>query len=393
MGKLATLDQVAHRIAAEKTAAENMSRAKVALLMGNDARSVFFATLAMRLRYSPCWDIGTAATDGKRLLYNPDFVNELKTAELVGVLAHEVLHCTNSHMTRRGDREPRLWNVAADLAINSILKDAGYALPANGCFAGQGQFAKYAPMLAAEEYYSLLQRDKHDAGGDDDDPGGCGGVIDAAESGMDANEVESDWQIATLQAAQQAKQKGTLPAGITRLVDEIAAPKVPWRDVLREFVRAFARNDYSWSAPNRRFIHRGLILPSLRSEELGEIMLAVDTSGSIDEELLRRFAAEMQGILDAYSCSLTIVYCDCSIQHVQTWQSTDGPLVIEAKGGGGTSHEPVWEWAAAEGYEPVACVCLTDMYTDFGSDPGFPVLWAATGDGPEPPFGRVVSID
>lgn len=390
MGKLAKLDEIAHRSVAEEKAATAMSKAKVRLLLTDDARSAFFATLAMRLKYSPCWDIDTAATDGRRLLYNPDFMLTLSEEEVLGVLAHEVLHCTNNHMTRREGREAKLWNVACDLAINSILTDAKFKLPAAGCFPGKGQFAKYPEGLAAEEYYSLLQRDDFDPG-DGEDFGGCGGIIDADAD--EAKEIEGDWKVATLQAAQVAKQKGSLPAGLSRIVDEIANPKVPWRDVLREFVRAFARNDYSWSAPNRRFVHQGIYLPSLRSEELGEIMLAVDTSGSIDTDLLKRFAAEMQGILDAYSCTLTIVYCDCQIQHVQHWSSTDGQLVIEAKGGGGTSHEPLWEWAAEQGYQPVACVCLTDMYTDFGKDPGFPVLWAATGDKDDAPFGRVVSID
>lgn len=392
MNKMATLDQVAHRVRAEASALEAMGRAKVSLLMGSDARSVFFATLALRLRYSPCWDIDTAATDGKRLLYNPDFINGLSRDQLVGLLAHEVLHCSNAHQARRDARDSKLWNVACDLAINSLLLEANFTLPDDGCIAGKGPFAKYPPGLASEDYYSRLQKDQYDASGDGDDPGGCGGVMDC--EGQTPSEAEADWQTATLQAAQAAKQRGTLPGALDRLVDTIANPAVPWRDVLREFVRAYARNDYNWSAPNRRFIHQGIIMPSLRSEELGDILLAVDTSGSVDHDLLSRFANEMQGILDAYDCSLTILYCDCSIQHVQRWQSTDGPLVIEAKGGGGTSHRPVWEWTRAEGYEPVACVCLTDMFTDFGEDPGYPVLWAATGKGyGAPPFGRIVSID
>src|SRR5581483_5007908 len=118
-----------------------------------------------------------------------------------------------------------------------------------------------------------------------------------------------------------------------RQIDTILQPILDRRAVLREFVSRLARNDYAWSPPNRRFLHAGLYLPGPRSEELGEVVLAVDTSGSIGEAQLRRFASEAQGILDAYACDLTILYHDREIQGVEHWESCDGPLVLKAVGG------------------------------------------------------------
>jgi predicted metal-dependent peptidase len=208
-------------------------------------------------------------------------------------------------------------------------------------------------------------------------------------------EAEADAAVAVSQAERVAQQRGELPGGIARLVEQVLEPKVDWRETLREFVSRFARNDYSWAHPNRRFIHHGLYLPGLRSEELGDVVLAVDTSGSIGGKVLARFASEAEGILQSYDCALTILYHDAQIQHVQTWRSTDGPLMLELKGGGGTDHHVVFEWVAEQGVDPACLVCLTDLESSFPEEPpGYPVLWATVGAGAtKAPFGVQVEIE
>jgi predicted metal-dependent peptidase len=164
--------------------------------------------------------------------------------------------------------------------------------------------------------------------------------------------------------------------------------------VLREFVAATARNDYSWARPNRRFVSQGLYLPGLRSEELGSVVLAVDTSGSISEAALGAFAAEANAVLAAYDCAVTVLYHDTEVQKVQTWASADGPLVLDPVGGGGTSHGCVFDWLIASGVEPACVICLTDLETEFPPrHPAAPVLWAVVGTpSTAPPFGRVVAL-
>jgi predicted metal-dependent peptidase len=324
------------------------------------------------------------------------------------------MHGALAHHARRGPRDARRWNVACDLAVNPLLLDAGFTLPASRLVPGEGAYKDLQRGKSAEDYYSDLP-DEPPAGSDGSDPGqgqedrgqggntpqpgqdpgGCGGVKDPpGASPAVCRQAEAEAAVAVAQAQQAAKARGQLPAGLARLVEEVLQPKVDWRDVLREFVSSYARNDYSWSPPNRRFIHRGLYLPGVRSEELGDVVLAIDTSGSIGEKELSRFAAEAQGILEAFDCTLTVLYHDSDVQRVQHWRSGDGPLVLEPVGGGGTSHICVFDRVVSQGDLPTCVICLTDLYTEFpDSPPPVPVLWAVAGDNnAQPPFGLRVSV-
>jgi predicted metal-dependent peptidase len=378
-----------------------VAAARVRLVLGRDAKSAFFATLVLRLVPEPVWDLGTLATDGRVLRYFPPFVTGLSPDELVGVLAHEVMHCALAHPARRGDRDPEKWNVACDLAINPLLVTAGVILPPTRLMPGEGAYVGLEPGHPAEEYYARLPgpKDASDGSGSGEgpagDPGGCGQVVDLASGDpAESRQVEADWQVAVSQAQAAAAGRGPLPAGLGRAVERVLHPPADWRAVLREFVSAAARNDYTWTRPNRRFVAQGLYLPGLHSEELGDVILAVDTSGSIDEKLLGTFAAEANAVLGAYDCSVTVLYHDTEVQKVQSWQSADGPLVLAPVGGGGTSHACVFDWLIGSGASPSCVICLTDLETEFSTNrPDVPVLWAVPGKAPcDPPFGRVVSL-
>jgi predicted metal-dependent peptidase len=401
-GPFAALEEAAARQAAEEQAARALAGARARLILGRDAKSVFFATLALRLTAEPAWDLDTLATDGRALRYHPSFVNALSPDVLVGVLAHEVLHNALAHPMRQGGREFGTWNVACDLAINPLLLQAGIILPADRLVPGEGTYTHLEPGKSAEEYYALLAAASgppDDTLGDADrgaaDPGRCGGVESPAQSRAENRQAEAEWRVAVAQAERAAAGRGPLPAGLRRSVAEVLCPPADWRAVLREFVAATARNDYSWARPNRRFLAHGLYLPGLRSEELGPVVLAVDTSGSISEASLGVFAAEANAVLAAYDgVAVTVVYHDTAVQRVQSWTSADGPLVLDPVGGGGTSHVCVFDWLAASGLDPVCLIALTDLETEFPpAAPAVPVLWAVVGNPPTvPPFGRVVSL-
>ncbi len=393
---LAVLEQAAQRQRTEETAAKLLDRAAVRLVLGKDPASAFFTALALRLPLQPDWEIDTACTDGRRVQYSPAFIARLSPTDAVGVLAHEALHCGLAHFARQGEREASRFNAAADLEINPILLQAGLTLPACRLMPGEGPYRDLPSGLSAEEYYDLLPPDppQNGQGEGPPDPGGCGGVTPQADPAAE-QQAKAEWQVTIAQAAHAAKQRGQLPAGLARLVDSILTPTVDWRDVLREFLsRALtAREDYSWSNPNRRFIAQGLYLPSLRSEALGEIVLAVDTSGSIDAATLASFAAECNGILECSPCRVTVLYCDAHIQRVQEWEPSDGPLALDAVGGGGTDHRPVTEWICQSGIDPAAVVMLTDGETTYPDAPSYPVLWALTpGSTARPPFGHVLTL-
>jgi predicted metal-dependent peptidase len=158
-----------------------------------------------------------------------------------------------------------------------------------------------------------------------------------------------------------------------------------------------ARNDYSWTPPNRRYLSQGFYLPSLRSEELPEIVIAVDTSGSVTAEELAQFAAEISGILEAYDTTITVIYCDTGINgDPEIFTREDMPLKLNAKGGGGTDFRPPFAWVQKQGLTPACLIYLTDMAcSSFPFDPGYPVLWAKIGTWKSnpPPFGEVIEID
>jgi len=382
------------------TAEQKLVRARTQLLLNHP----FFGTLCVRLKLVP-GPVPTMATDGRRIVYNPAFVEELKPAELEGVLAHEVLHCALAHHCRRGQREPELWNEAADYAVNPILLASEVVLPAGVLV--DPAFAD----LSAEEIYARLMKMRQNGGAPDSThapsgagagasgpgptagsppseppqaprPGAVGEVIDAVgEDGKTASQAERqrqerEWSIAAEQAMRSAKACGNEPAGVERALEEVRNGKVDWRSVLRDFISASHPSDYSWTPPNRRHLSRGLYLPSVVRSGVGEIVIAVDTSSSIGAEELDQFAAEITAIADEVQPDrILVVYCDASVQSIQEFTPPE-PVVLSPKGGGGTDFRPPFEWVAEHGVMPSCLIYLTDLCCrSYPEPPEYPVLW------------------
>jgi predicted metal-dependent peptidase len=423
------LENAAKRKEIEEKAAALLAKARTKLVLGvrgnkgdpkaaqQKATFTFLATLALKLKPVVDWDSPTGWTDGKHLGYNPEWLASLDLERAKFFVAHEVLHNALNYFGRLGHRHPQKANVAHDLVINPIARDAGLTPIEGGLFPGKRPMGNSMPAewadaivklpegLCFEEVYSRLPNVPGD-GGDDgdgdgqgglgDDPGGCGSVRKAGDGSQAAQrQAEADWKVAVAQAAAAAKQRGTLPAGLDRLVTELLEPVVDWREVLREFISRQAKNDYSWRRPNRKALAQGFALPGTYSDELGDVVCFVDTSGSIGQAELNRFASEMEGILQAYDCTLTIAYHDVEVAGVERWSPADGPLTLSPKGGGGTSHVPAFAWLAEQPDLPACVVCLTDMYTEFPDDgPDCPVLWARIGScDAKPPFGVVLDVN
>ncbi len=367
---------------------KRISRARARMIV----HQPFYAAIAMRRKLVADESCQTFYTNGKQWGYNPAFADKLTDDELVAVLAHEANHDALMHDLRRGERDPRGWNIAADLAINPMLKDAGLSLPAGGLFPDQADWD-----LSAEDHYAKLPESDKDGSGDGD-PGCCGEVRDNPGKGSPAEMAKAEQQrkVEVVQAAQAARAQGTLPGSIERLVDALAAPVVDWREELREFVeRSAGYSDYTYSIPNRRYMGTGFILPSLIGEQCPPIVIAVDTSGSVDAELLQRFSSEVFGVLEQVRPqSVTVIYCDTGIQSVEEFQADDLPECLRAVGGGGTDFIPPFQEVERLGIDPACLIYFTDLYCNsFPDDPGYPVLWAADAQPIEPPFGRVVRID
>jgi predicted metal-dependent peptidase len=399
----AVLENAARKQEAFDKVMARMSKARERLVFSRGADATFWATLSLKLKIEASdTEVDTMGTDGRRLVCNPEFVASLSEEERVGVVAHEVAHCAFAHMVRLENRDKYVWNVAGDLVINPILQAAGFKLPHGHLLPGVGEYHDIPAGLSTEETYRKLMEKKRNKSGDDDDeegkqpgdPGGCGQVLsapDKSEAGQ--RELEEEIKVAVAQAAYVANQRGKLTEGLARIVAEVLEPETDVADVLRQFVTQFAKNDYAWLPPNRRFVHQGIYLPSMRSEELGDVVVSLDTSGSIDDETISVFMSRIEGILEVFPRSqLTIIYHHARVYHVQQWKGDDGPLKLAPTESGGTSHVPVFEKVKELGIEPTCMVCLTDMYSDFPPPPTYPVLWASTSQGEPAPFGQLVEV-
>ena len=361
----------------DKEAQKKLTAARARLLLNKNYG--FWGQLALRLRLVERPDIPTLAVDGKHMFYNPVFVNNELTPELtMSAVAHEVMHCVLDHMSRLSGRNPRKWNQACDYAINLMLEESGFTIGEKWLLNKQ-----YAGM-SADQIYNLLPDDN--GSGDDalDElmPGGNG------EAQSDA----AEWKIATVQAAENAKRAGALPASMQRFVEEATTPQVNWRDQLRRFITRVSKDDYAWSRPNRRFLSAGVYLPGLYSESMGDIVVCIDTSGSIDQRTLDAFGAEIKAIVTATRPANThVIYCDAKVNHVDTF----GPyeeLKFQMHGGGGTDFRPPFALVEEKGLAPECLVYLTDGYGPFPEQAPFNTIWCMTTE-VNPPFGETIRIE
>lgn len=353
-----------------------LTRARTQLILDHS----FFGQLALRLPLVEDAGTQTASVDGKHIRYNPDFIAKHSSAQIKTILAHEVMHCVYDHISRRQGRDPRKWNQAGDYVINLCLVDSGFE-----AIKGWLYDPAYTGM-SSDEVYNLLPEADDEDGKDPLDE-----CLDGDPS--DVNTVATDWKVATIQAANQARSEGKLPASMDRFIEELTASKLDWRAMLRRFITETSKDDYTWSRPNRRFIEQGFFLPTLYSESMGEIVVGIDTSGSISQEMLNTFGGEIKAIVQSSRPSkTTIIYCDSDVNHVDEFGPNDD-LKFELHGGGGTAFKPVFDYVAEKGIRPVCLVYLTDLYGDTAFiAPGYPVMWGCVSS-EVAPWGETIPVE
>lgn len=383
-----------------KVAAELVTKAVAAIVLDDP----FYGYLLLRHEIIQDPKIETACINGKQLKYNPTFVRNLTLPQLKGLMKHEIMHIAHMHHLRRGNRDLKGWNIAGDLVINAHLKQAGVELPEGGLI--DPQYAEYS----TEHVYNMLPRNpegNHDAPSSGDSNGGFppewnfGGVEDHPEAGPGSTEdvreqLEQDAKMDVIQAHNTAKIMGKEPAGIDRLIESVRESKMPWRKILARFFKATSKDDASWSRPNRRYIANNVYLPSMYSNALGPVVVAVDTSGSIAGEEIASFFGCINSILKHTKPeAIHVVYCDAEVQNVQVLTPRDLPLKPEKfrpKGGGGTDFRPVFDYVKEKRLNPVAIVYLTDMYGMFPDKaPAYPTIWCATSK-EKAPFGKTLEL-
>lgn len=352
-------------------------KARIAMIM----KQPFFGVLALRLKMieDKNLKIKTMSTDGKSIKYDPDFVMRCSHEELMFIVAHEVGHNVFQHIGRRNGRDPKRWNFAGDYVINAVLKDSGFTMPEMGL---------YSPAFAGMSTDQVYQALPPDPPGNQMDE-----IMDALADGQTLEMDADEWEVAAVQAAEAAKSQGNLPASLKRFIDEIVQGKADWRAVMRRFMTETSKEDYSYARVNRKFASLGIYLPGLYSESMGEICAVIDTSGSITDEILKAFGAEISEIKNQMRPSMTrVIYCDADVNHVDEFEQYD-ELKFEGHGGGGTDFRPPFKHLQERDIEPKCFVYLTDGYGPFPTEPPpYPVLWLMTTD-VIPPWGEVVRIE
>lgn len=349
-------------------AAEKMGKKRARLLL----QQPFYGVLLSMVDFIPETSIPTMATDGAKVYYNPEFVmNELTDDECFGVILHEISHCIYLHCTqkRRMNRAHNRWNYACDYAINLEIKEMGYALPPNLLLD-----QKYRDMNAEQIYDKLPE--------DDDQLAKLGMPFDIHINNAD----ESSWDdmedkiITAYEMTKNQKGKGNTPAGLKRWIDKLRKSKVKWERIFHRYVgQALAKDDYSYTRVNKRFMGQDIFLPDLRNHIIGSVVIAIDTSGSIGRNCLEQFAAEIAKISYLVD-EITAITCDARVHETVKVRKFENFLnKLQFKGGGGTAFEPVFDKVQEMKMQPELLIYLTDAYGSYPEKPpSYPVLWVVT---------------
>ena len=394
----------------------------------------FFGSLVLRLPLRADPTRKTLASDGHEILYSPDWVAETDAHLIETAMARVVMACALKHHTRRGERDPERWQQASQLVTHALLRDAGFTLPA-GAEAWEDLSVEQAydrlpdpeggnpddgnayedadnasaaagdqppPGADGEEFgdpsdpagdgegeeESRQDRDGASGAPPSHDPSGTGEVMDASarsrdgsssgETPLDTAAEEQAWDEAMHQALSIARAEGKAPGGVEETVRNAHASALDWRTLLRRYMTDAARSDYSWSAPNRRFIDSGLYLPSIRSEGIDSIAVIIDTSGSLPAQTLAGFWAELREIAaEIRPERIVVLQVDAALQDAAEYGPDELPEEIVLKGRGGTDFRPGFEWLDEQGMQPAVCLYFTDMecssYPE--AEPVFPVIW------------------
>lgn len=354
-------------------------KAKIALM--SKADTAFFTTIVFSLKFFWDYDISTAATDGTSLRMNPTFFMALSPEERVFLIVHEAMHVALLHMVRLGGRHHRKWNIACDHYINLMLIERGFRMPRNGL-----ADAQYTG-LSADEIYARLP----DPPPDDNSP------LDLEPNPQPpeilTQEVEEILVRAAMQSKMQGDKPGSIPGDIEIFLEKLLNPKLPWQRILQKYINNLSKHDHSWGKPNRRYFP-DYYLPSMHSDKLMDIAIAVDASGSVSDDDFKVFVSETHGILRMMKPDkITLVQFDKVIRSVDEIKNIRDLMNVHFVGRGGTRIEPVMNWAKEN--KPKLLLIFTDgefnfYETDYRTNTVFLIH---NNQGFKSPYGKVIHYD
>ena len=357
----------------------------------------FFSALALRLVQIEDAKRETVASNGKVLLYNPEWVANTSPNVVRAAIARVVLACALKHHTRRGERKKAVWQEASRRVTIPILLDAGLITKDTG---GDNRdivsvyndlIQNYVEVPGQDTSGHMVYDEEKEKGKGGrakfvNDPHQAGEIDDSPSLGESENAVkdeEQSWDSAGHQAIQLAKAAGKTSGLAEETIRASHKNPADWKEILRDFLTEISKADYSWVRPNRRFVADGIYLPSMETACSGRVVFAIDTSGSLSTEDLRDFWAELREAVEVTGLdSVTIIQCDTEIKSIEHYDVSDLPIHLNAKGRWGTEYYPVFEEIKKMPQPPNALVYFTDLCisdSDIPSQPDYPVIWAVQG--------------
>ena len=354
--------------------------------------------------------VPTACTNGRDEMYGREFVKQLNDAELRFLVLHEVYHKLFRHLTtwqHLYQQDAQLANMACDFVINLKIVDDNEKdrfATMTGILEGGCYDTKYAGMDTAQVYNLLRDDQDGNEGGQGSESLPDGGQPFDEHDWDGAEEMTADEQRELAREIDEAVRQGALVAGKLgsggdRDLAELLQPQVNWREVLREFVQnTCTGSDYStYRRPNRRYLSSGMYMPSGISEQVGELVVAIDTSGSIGQRELSAFLTEVKEICETvHPESVRLMYWDTRVCRDEKYDMHELDTLVQSTkpaGGGGTDVDCVTDYIRDNNINAQAAIVLTDGYLFGGwGQWTMPVLWCVMDSGRTADVGKTVHI-
>lgn len=385
----------------------------------------FFAYLLMNLRCSSTDEIETMGVDNLNNMYfNNTFVSKLTDSQLRGAMCHEVMHKAFGHTELKlNGRNHLLMNISQDIVINDVLINNGFDLSIEGVAQPNNHemkinkyllkdidrktaeaiydelYEKFKDKIKQKGHYIIIQdKDMSDTLSRDNHTYNQGNNKDSNDTEKQKKEAE-EWTRRVVEAFTYAKQIGKEPRGVGIHIEGLLNEKINWKSLLYKYITNSIPHDYTYNYPSKKSIASGFYMPSMRKEEI-DIIVSLDTSGSINKEEMQEFLSEMTAISMSFSnVNMTAIVCDCDIKDVYEFNRiTEADILnMKIRGGGGTSHKPVYKWLEENKPSTKLLINFTDGYTDFDNlQESVKTLWVLTKSGVNEnsvPFGDVIKIE
>jgi predicted metal-dependent peptidase len=399
-------------------ASDLLIKARISLQKQNP----FFSYLAMHLKFKEDKEKarGAIGVDIQgNVYYDKDWIETLSDKLVITAIVHEVSHIMFEHLKRREGREGLLFNIATDTVTNNFLKNNGFELIEGGIIPHNNRVDIFGMEIdnidkkIAEQVYDELHKqlkgkkqpqytfDNHimssekgegkgkgqgDGKSNADGENGNKQEEESPESGKNMadfseNQEIPNWKRILTEALAFSKQRGMSPKGMDRYIQEILFPRQNWRELLYRYIVSEIPSDYSYARPSKKFYATGIYMPHLKRENV-DIVVVIDTSGSIEKDTLRDFLSEVVGVTKAFdNVRITLLACDTKIHAEYEIGNGFDLKEINLKGYGGTDCTCVREWIRENKPMTRLWVYLTDGYTEFTGENPYKAIWVITREG------------